>query len=158
MPYQVALLRLRQKQIFLCWGFRRTGKAMGQAYQCWWRICRDINDFTRLEYHIFYILYPFVVYLLTVPRIMPYDEIIIYITDTEVQNYWVFELCPLSGILKSREQNVSENGSVSVRRETRTLSGPLERANLNHWTEYRTMDEFQKPGNSECYAPSSEPF
>jgi hypothetical protein len=29
----------------LCCGFRRTGKAMGQVYQCWWRICRDINVF-----------------------------------------------------------------------------------------------------------------
>jgi hypothetical protein len=28
---------------FLCCGFRRTGKAMGQVYQCWWRICREIN-------------------------------------------------------------------------------------------------------------------
>jgi hypothetical protein len=27
----------------LCCGFRRTGKAMGQVYQCWWRICREIN-------------------------------------------------------------------------------------------------------------------
>jgi hypothetical protein len=29
----------------LCCGCRRTGKAMGQAYQCWWRICREINFF-----------------------------------------------------------------------------------------------------------------
>jgi hypothetical protein len=29
----------------LCSGFRRTGKAMGQVYQCWWRICREINVF-----------------------------------------------------------------------------------------------------------------
>jgi hypothetical protein len=26
-------------------GIRRTGKAMGQVYQCWWRICREINVF-----------------------------------------------------------------------------------------------------------------
>jgi hypothetical protein len=30
-----------------CWllycGLRRTCKATGQAYQCWWRICREIN-------------------------------------------------------------------------------------------------------------------
>jgi hypothetical protein len=26
-------------------GFRRTGKAMGKVYQCWWRICREINFF-----------------------------------------------------------------------------------------------------------------
>jgi hypothetical protein len=25
--------------------FRRTDTAMGQVYQCWWRICREINVF-----------------------------------------------------------------------------------------------------------------
>jgi hypothetical protein len=34
----------RVKRLLLC-GFRRTGKAMGQVYQCWWRICREINVF-----------------------------------------------------------------------------------------------------------------
>jgi hypothetical protein len=29
------------------------------------------------------------------------------------KNYWVFGLCPLSSILKTREHNVSETGSVS---------------------------------------------
>jgi hypothetical protein len=29
----------------LCCGVRGTGKAMGQVYQCWWRICREINAF-----------------------------------------------------------------------------------------------------------------
>jgi hypothetical protein len=38
---------------------------MGQVYQCWWRICREINVFSRFEYHMFYILYPFVANLLT---------------------------------------------------------------------------------------------
>jgi hypothetical protein len=37
----------------LCCGFRRTGKAMGQVYQCWWRICREINVFSRFEYQCF---------------------------------------------------------------------------------------------------------
>jgi hypothetical protein len=32
------------------------------------------------------------------------------------QDYWVFRLCPSSAILKTREHNVSENGSVSVLR------------------------------------------
>jgi hypothetical protein len=32
--------------------------------------------------------------------------------------------------------------------------GHIERANINHWT----MDKVQKPSNSECYTPSSEPF
>jgi hypothetical protein len=32
------------------------------------------------------------------------------------QNYWVFGLCPSSGILETRKHNVSETGSVSVLR------------------------------------------
>jgi hypothetical protein len=32
------------------------------------------------------------------------------------QNYWLFGLCPSSGILESRKHNVSETGSVSVLR------------------------------------------
>jgi hypothetical protein len=44
---------LRQQSKLLCCEFRRTGKAMGQVYQCWWRICREINVFFyRFEYHI----------------------------------------------------------------------------------------------------------
>jgi hypothetical protein len=37
----------------LCWGFRRTGKAMRQVYQCWLRICREINVFPRFGYQYF---------------------------------------------------------------------------------------------------------
>jgi hypothetical protein len=42
---------------------------MGQVYQCWWRICREINVlfFPSFEY-MFYVLYPFVTYWLTLPR------------------------------------------------------------------------------------------
>jgi hypothetical protein len=29
-------------RIFQCCGFRRTGKAMGHVYRCWWRIRRGI--------------------------------------------------------------------------------------------------------------------
>jgi hypothetical protein len=53
----------------LCCGFRRTSKAMGQVYQWWWRICREINVRFRVECHMFYVLYPFVTYLLTLPRV-----------------------------------------------------------------------------------------
>jgi hypothetical protein len=35
-------------------GFRRTGKAMGQVYQCWCRVCREINDFFQVR--IIYVL------------------------------------------------------------------------------------------------------
>jgi hypothetical protein len=52
----------------LCCGFRRTGKVMGQVYKCWWRICREINVFSSFEYHEFYVLCPFVSYLLTLPH------------------------------------------------------------------------------------------
>jgi hypothetical protein len=41
---------------FLCCGFRRGVKKMGQLYQCWWRICREINAiFSSFKYHMFYI-------------------------------------------------------------------------------------------------------
>jgi hypothetical protein len=33
----------------LCCGFRRTGKVMVQVYQCWWRICREINVFFQVR-------------------------------------------------------------------------------------------------------------
>jgi hypothetical protein len=48
--------------------FRRTADAMGQVYQCWWRVWREINVSCRLEYHMFHVLCPFVTYLLTLPR------------------------------------------------------------------------------------------
>jgi hypothetical protein len=32
------------------------------------------------------------------------------------RNYWIFGLCPSSGILDAREHDVSETGSVSVLR------------------------------------------
>jgi hypothetical protein len=37
--------------------------------RCWWRICREINVFfPRFEYHMLYVLYPLVTYLMTLPR------------------------------------------------------------------------------------------
>jgi hypothetical protein len=62
----------------LCCEFRRTGKVVGQVYQCWRRICREIHVFARFEYHMFYVLYPFVTYLLTLPL-------------SSVEVYWRFE-------------------------------------------------------------------
>jgi hypothetical protein len=41
------------------------GKAMGEVYKYSRRICREINVFSCFEYHMFYDLYPFVSYLLT---------------------------------------------------------------------------------------------
>jgi hypothetical protein len=55
-------------KILLCCGFRRTGKAMGQVYQCWCRIHWEINCFRLFEHHMLYVLCPFVTHLLTLPR------------------------------------------------------------------------------------------
>jgi hypothetical protein len=41
----VEVAETRVKILLFC-RFRRTGNAMGQVYQCWWRICREINVFT----------------------------------------------------------------------------------------------------------------
>jgi hypothetical protein len=38
----------------LCCGFQCTGKAMGQVYRGWWRICQKINVFSRFKYHMFH--------------------------------------------------------------------------------------------------------
>jgi hypothetical protein len=65
---------LTVKRLLLCSGFRSTGTAMAQVYECWWRICQEIHFFPRFEYHMFYILYPFVTYLLTLCCIHRRDE------------------------------------------------------------------------------------
>jgi hypothetical protein len=41
--------------------------AMGQVYQCWCGIYREIHYF-RVEYRMFYVLYSFVTYFPTLPR------------------------------------------------------------------------------------------
>jgi hypothetical protein len=53
----------------LCCGFQCTGKIMGQVYQCWWRICREVKVLSKFKYRIFYVLYQSVTYLLSLPRI-----------------------------------------------------------------------------------------
>jgi hypothetical protein len=61
----------------LCRGFRRTGKAMGQVYRCWWRICREINVFTRFEFHMFYVyIHSRPIYLLSLVQDITQDELI----------------------------------------------------------------------------------
>jgi hypothetical protein len=42
---------------------------MEQVYQGWWRTCQEINVFSTFQYHMFYVLFPFVTHLLTLPRI-----------------------------------------------------------------------------------------
>jgi hypothetical protein len=46
------------------------------------------------------------------------------------QNYWGFGLLPSSGILENKQHGVSELDVFPSSGE----GGPLERANLNHWT------------------------
>jgi hypothetical protein len=36
---------LKQQFLLISCGLRRTSKAMGQVYQCWWRIWREIKFF-----------------------------------------------------------------------------------------------------------------
>jgi hypothetical protein len=54
-------------------------------------------------------------------------------------NCWVFGLCPFSGILTKLENTTFRKldlfPSSGYGWETATLLGPLERANLNHWTQ-----------------------
>jgi hypothetical protein len=70
----------------LCFGFRRTGKAMGQVYQSWWRICREINVF--LQFRISHIL-----------RFIPICDLftdspsyVTYTLNAEIQYYLIFQL------------------------------------------------------------------
>jgi hypothetical protein len=59
-----------------------------------------------------------------------------YWSTWRIQNHYVSGIRPSSGILNTIKHNVSETGllpSSDAGRETPTLLGPLERANLNHW-------------------------
>jgi hypothetical protein len=51
----------------LCCVFRLAGKAMGQVYQCEWRICWEIHFFPRFEYHMFCAFYPHTYWLFLLP-------------------------------------------------------------------------------------------
>jgi hypothetical protein len=53
-----------------------------------------------------------------------------------IQNYVVFGLCPSIGIIKNRVFRKPDLFPSSSKWETSTLLGPLERANLNHWTHH----------------------
>jgi hypothetical protein len=66
----------------LCCGSQRTGKVMGQVYQYSWRICRETNIFSRFEYIVFYVSYPFVAYLLTLNHINNIIYLIITLGST----------------------------------------------------------------------------
>jgi hypothetical protein len=68
-PNQVWKWLRQQSKKLLCCVFRCTGKEMGQIYQCWRRMSRN-TCFFKFEYNMFYVLYPFVSCLLTLPRII----------------------------------------------------------------------------------------
>jgi hypothetical protein len=54
-----------------CYGFQRTDKAVGQIMSAGGGYIEKYMFFSRFEYHMFHVLYPFVVtYLLTLPRIL----------------------------------------------------------------------------------------
>jgi hypothetical protein len=88
-------------KILLCCGFRRTGKAMGQICQCWLRIYQDINVFFQVPISIFYVLYQFVIYLLTLPRST---------VDTKQFDFAVKFIYPFGG--KTPPQYLSDYRSV----------------------------------------------
>jgi hypothetical protein len=74
----------------------------------------------------------------------------------QYSNLRVFELRPSPGILETRKLNVSNTGSVSVLRwggQTPIPLGPLEKANLNHWTlsYYSVILSVDKTGGSHVH-------
>jgi hypothetical protein len=77
------------------------------------------------------------------PRSYLRETILLYIMisllDGKSQNCWVYGLCHRPEFWITGKHNILETGYVSVFRwgevkETPTLFGPLETANLNHWT------------------------
>jgi hypothetical protein len=69
-------------------------------------------------------------------------------------NYWVLGLLPSSGILENRKHDVSKLDLFLSSGEQ--IQFPKRR--VFYLLENRTMEKVQKLSNSECFAPSSEPF
>jgi hypothetical protein len=67
MPDQVQKWLRQQPKDFCATGINALGKQW-DVCQCWWRICREIKVLFVFEYLMFYFLYPFVTYFLTLPR------------------------------------------------------------------------------------------
>jgi hypothetical protein len=61
-------------KIVLCCRFRRPGKAIGEAYGCWWRICREIIFFRRFDHSVLRFI-SICDLLLTLPHIITYKII-----------------------------------------------------------------------------------
>jgi hypothetical protein len=62
---EVVLMTVKR---LMCCGFHRTGKVMGQVYQCWWRVYWEINVFFQVGISHVLCLNPFVTYLLILPH------------------------------------------------------------------------------------------
>jgi hypothetical protein len=110
------------------------------------------------------------------------------VLQTELLDFWTFSIVRYSRKHKHDVSEIGSVSVLRWKGEkTPTQLGPLERANLNHWIkgpnsvgvffpftwgrkhplsetscfyslEYRTMEKVQKPSNSVCYRPPSEPF
>jgi hypothetical protein len=53
---EVRKLLGQETKDFYAAGFDALVKRLDKVYQCWWRICREINDFfSRFEYRMFYV-------------------------------------------------------------------------------------------------------
>jgi hypothetical protein len=59
----------RQSKDFCVAGFDALVKRWDECIECWWRICRELNVYFFPGSNImFYVLHPFVTYLLSLPR------------------------------------------------------------------------------------------
>jgi hypothetical protein len=59
----------QQSKDFYAAGFEALVKRWNTCISVDWRICGETKVFSRFEYHMFYVLYPFVTYLLNLRRI-----------------------------------------------------------------------------------------
>jgi hypothetical protein len=87
---------------------------MGQVYQCWWRICRDINVFYPCS-NITCVLYPFVTYLLTLHcRTLYSVQWYFWLMYDEVDRIWKKWLWPNLGTVPEFDGGAEEShGSLS---------------------------------------------
>jgi hypothetical protein len=69
----------------------------------------------------------------------------VYNTQTELLGFWTLFIIQYSKKLENTMFQKLDLFLSSGERETPTLLGPLERANINHWT----VNKVQKPSNSE---------
>jgi hypothetical protein len=53
----------QQSKGFYAGGFDALVNRWDMCINVWWRICWEIDVFSRFEYHMFYVIYPFVTYL-----------------------------------------------------------------------------------------------